>query len=83
MVEQELDIFLLMEQSNMAGRGDISEAEAIEHPDVFMFRGGQWIVAREPLHDDTPSAVAGLRLATRYRERMILILKSGHVWVLI
>ncbi len=44
---QALNIFVLMGQSNMSGRGDLSEVPILRHPDVFMWRDGQWMTARE------------------------------------
>jgi hypothetical protein len=58
--EKDLSIFLLMGQSNMAGRGQLGEVEPVEDPRVLMFREGGWSVAREPLHDDKPTAGVGL-----------------------
>ena len=58
MPEGDLNIFLLMGQSNMAGRGELEEVEPIEHHDILMFRNGRWIQAREPLHND--KCIAGV-----------------------
>ena len=63
MIERQLDIFLLMGQSNMAGRGDITAVKALEHPDVFVYRDGEWLPAREPLHTDSPKAGIGLGMS--------------------
>ena len=61
---QALNIFILMGQSNMSGRGDLSEVPALRHPDVFMWRDGQWMTAEEPLHSDKPQMVgAGLGMS--------------------
>ena len=49
-----LRVFLLIGQSNMAGRGVIDEVAAIDDPDILMFRDGRWVTAREPLHTDKP-----------------------------
>lgn len=46
-------------QSNMAGRGPLDAVPPIEHPLIFMFREGSWMIAREPLHTDKP-AIAGI-----------------------
>lgn len=58
-----MDIFLLIGQSNMAGRGRLVEVAAITHPHVHMFRDGQWQAAAEPLHQDKASAGAGLAMS--------------------
>lgn len=53
-------IYLLVGQSNMAGRGEISEVDRTTHPRVFMLdRKGHWVPASEPLHFDKPK-VAGV-----------------------
>lgn len=41
-MSEQLNIFLLMGQSNMV-------LGAIEHPDIFMFRDSKWVRAKEPL----------------------------------
>jgi hypothetical protein len=45
------DVFLLIGQSNMKGRGALSEKSATD-PRVWMFPfgGNQWVPARDPLH---------------------------------
>lgn len=54
-------LFLLAGQSNMAGRGDVSEQDREIHPRVLSFnRDGEWIPAVDPLHWDKPSAGVGL-----------------------
>ena len=58
--EKDLNIFLLMGQSNMSGRGRSTEVEPVEDSRVLMFRGDRWSVADEPLHDDKPTAGVGL-----------------------
>ena len=63
MPDKQLNIFLLMGQSNMAGRGDMDGADRLEHPRVLMFRDAQWTRAREPLHDDKASAGIGLGMS--------------------
>ena len=54
-----MDIFLLIGQSNMAGRGALEEVAPIEHPNILMFRDGAWRQALDPLHDDGPRAGVG------------------------
>jgi len=54
------EIYLLMGQSNMAGRGPITDANRDEHNDrVLMFtKDKQWVVAKHPVHFD--KSVAGV-----------------------
>jgi hypothetical protein len=60
-----LDIFLLVGQSNMAGRGPLSEVDPLANPRIQMFRGNRWQQAQEPLHTDKPDR-AGVGLASGF-----------------
>ena len=62
---QPLSVFLLIGQSNMAGRGRLAEVPPLRHPRVFMFRDGAWRAAEEPLHTDKPS-MAGVGLGMSF-----------------
>lgn len=55
--------FLLIGQSNMAGRGLITDVPAIENPKIKMFRNNSWVTAVEPLHTDKDSAGVGLAMS--------------------
>ena len=57
--EAPIDIYLLVGQSNMAGRGVITEQYANEQdPRVLMFnQQNQWVIAKHPLHFDKPKVV--------------------------
>lgn len=46
--------FLMIGQSNMAGRGDFGEVEPIENPKCFMLRMGRWQKMSEPINPDRP-----------------------------
>lgn len=53
-------LFLLVGQSNMAGRGVVEEQDKTPHPRVLMFsKDGRWVPAVDPLHFDKPSAGVG------------------------
>jgi hypothetical protein len=65
-----LNIFLLIGQSNMAGRGKLDEVSELTHPDLFMFRAGHWLPAVEPLHTDKPR-VAGVGLGMSFATEVI------------
>jgi alpha-L-fucosidase len=57
------DLYLLIGQSNMAGRGTIEPQDTITIPDVFMLnKGGNWVPAKSPLHFDKTAAGTGLGL---------------------
>lgn len=60
-------IFLLIGQSNMAGRGKPrEEQDKTPHPRVFVFNKEQaWVPAVDPLHFDKPAAV-GVGLGTTF-----------------
>lgn len=47
--------FLLIGQSNMAGRGDFSEVPDIINDKCFMMRNGRFIPMREPINPDRSS----------------------------
>lgn len=50
-----LDIFLLIGQSNMAGRGEIDAVDREKIPGVLQFnQAGQWEISRDPVHFDRP-----------------------------
>lgn len=50
-----MDLFLLIGQSNMAGRGLIEEQDRVAHPRVNMFsKEDKWVPAVEPVHFDRP-----------------------------
>ncbi|MCX6611702.1 MAG: hypothetical protein NTW74_12730 [Acidobacteria bacterium] len=52
---QPVDIFLLIGQSNMAGRGVVGDADRTPIPDVFAFsKEKTWIPAVDPIHFDRP-----------------------------
>lgn len=51
---------LLIGQSNMAGRGFISEVKPIYNEQVKVLRNGRWQMMVEPLHNDRPTAGIGL-----------------------
>jgi len=45
-------LFLLIGQSNMAGFGPLHQVQPIRDPRIEVFRGGQFLEAIEPLHQD-------------------------------
>jgi len=71
---ENLDIYLLMGQSNMAGRGYITDAEKNEHDDrVYMLtKDLQWVIAKHPVHFDKsvagvgPGLTFGIAMAKAY-----------------
>jgi hypothetical protein len=54
-------LFLLIGQSNMAGRGLVTPQDEVTHPRIFMLtKEGEWVPAKDPLHFDKPIAGTGL-----------------------
>lgn len=54
-------LFLLVGQSNMAGRGTVEEQDKTPHPRVLMLsKEGKWVPAIDPLHFDKPSVGVGI-----------------------
>lgn len=47
-----LKSFLMIGQSNMAGRGEFEDIEEIRNPSCFMLRTGFWEEMREPVNPD-------------------------------
>ncbi|MSU69390.1 MAG: sialate O-acetylesterase [Opitutaceae bacterium] len=61
-----MKLFLLIGQSNMAGRGKIEEQDKVPHPRVFILtKALTWVPAVDPLHYDLPSRV-GVGLASTF-----------------
>jgi len=62
--KENFHLFLLVGQSNMAGRGPMTDADKIPHARVLMLnQAGAWVPAADPLHFDKPKAVGvGLSL---------------------
>ena len=59
--------FLLIGQSNMAGRGFPSEVEPIENKNLYVLRGGRWWPMFVPVHCDR--VTAGICLAESFADR--------------
>ena len=65
--------FLMIGQSNMAGRGDLCDVEPIKNPHCDMLRMGRWIEMSEPVNPDRPVTVngrggSGISLAARFAD---------------
>lgn len=59
--KENFHLFLLVGQSNMAGRGVVEEQDKTPHPRVLMLsKEGKWVPATDPMHFDKPSAGVGL-----------------------
>lgn len=59
--KEQFDLFLLVGQSNMAGRGAVAAEDKQPHPRVLMLnQAGEWVAAVDPMHFDKPAAGVGL-----------------------
>jgi hypothetical protein len=58
-VPKKMDLYLLVGQSNMAGRGKVSELKSEEErAGIWVINEkNEWVPARDPLHYDKPAAV--------------------------
>lgn len=60
------DIFLLIGQSNMAGRGVVEDQDAVPHPRIFKQTADRkWVPAIDPLHFDKPE-ITGVGLGSSF-----------------
>lgn len=56
-----MDLYLLVGQSNMAGRGVVEAQDKTAHPRVMMLsKEGTWVPAIDPMHFDKSAAGVGL-----------------------
>ncbi len=59
--QDKMDLYLLVGQSNMAGRGVVEAQDTTPHPRVLMLsKDGKWVPAVDPMHFDKPAAGVGL-----------------------
>lgn len=63
-VSWEITSFLMVGQSNMAGRGDIGEVEPIRNPKCYMLRFGRWQPMSEPINPDRSIFTGAYRSGT-------------------
>lgn len=64
--KESFDLYLLVGQSNMAGRGKVTEADQMPVEGVLMFNADQkWVPATDPLHFDKPK-IAGVGLGRTF-----------------
>lgn len=64
------DLFLLIGQSNMAGRGRLNEVSHIQNSHIHMFRDNAWLPAVEPIHTDKPD-IAGIGLCMSFAHELV------------
>lgn len=57
----DMQLFLLIGQSNMAGRGKVEPRDEVTNPHIFMLnKEMEWVLAKDPVHFDKPVAGVGL-----------------------
>lgn len=70
--KESFHLFLLIGQSNMAGRGKVAEEDLKIHPRVLALnKDSEWVPAKDPLHFDKPKMVGvglGKAFAIDYAE---------------
>lgn len=73
-LNNEIESFLMIGQSNIAGRGEFGEVEAIENDDCFMLRMGLWEKMSEPINPDAPIYCedfhSGISLAASFADEL-------------
>lgn len=58
--QQPMDLYLLIGQSNMAGRGTVEDQDRKPHPQVFTLnKDNVWVPAIDPIHFDKSAAGVG------------------------
>ena len=66
----DMDLYLLIGQSNMAGRGVLTDSNRVSTEGIFKLdAAGEWQVAEEPIHFDKPT-IAGAGLAASFARAM-------------
>ena len=66
----DMDLYLLIGQSNMAGRGVLTDTNRVSAAGIFKLdANGEWQPAEEPIHFDKPS-IAGAGLAASFARAM-------------
>jgi hypothetical protein len=62
--QEKFQLYLLVGQSNMAGRGYVEAQDTVPNRHVLRLNpAGQWEIAKDPIHFDKPVAGVGLGLA--------------------
>ncbi len=68
--QENFHLFLLAGQSNMAGRGDLAEADPETNPQILMLtKDGSWQPAMDPVHYD--KKIAGVGLARAFADELL------------
>jgi hypothetical protein len=67
----QMKLFLLIGQSNMAGRGKVDPQDQVENPQIFMLtKDLKWVPAKDPLHFDKPG-MAGVGPGSEFAREVL------------
>lgn len=65
-----MKLFLLIGQSNMAGRGKVEPQDQETNPRIFMFnQKREWVLAKDPVHFD--KSMAGVGLCSEFARQVV------------
>ena len=77
---EDLHSFLMIGQSNMAGRGEIADVEPIDNFRCYMLRNGRFLRMREPINTDRPifegNFRSGISLAASFADEFANVYKE-------
>ena len=69
-VPDEMQLFLLVGQSNMAGRGKPEAQDKVTDPRIWMLdKELKWVLAKDPVHFDKP--IAGVGLSSEFARTLV------------
>lgn len=72
-------LYLLVGQSNMAGRGEIDSLSSPNNPRILMLTDeNKWFIAKDPLHFDKPK-IAGVGPGLAFAQKMLTFEKKRKV----
>src|SRR5688572_1074767 len=75
-------IYLLIGQSNMAGRGALDSLSKQENPQILMLtKEDKWIPATDPLHFDKP-VIVGVGPGISFAQSMLTGNKHGKIGII-
>lgn len=76
-----LHIYLLIGQSNMAGRGVLDDSSKSTNPNILMFtKDSLWAIATDPLHFDRPTAV-GVGPGISFAQTMLEVMAKKNIQI--
>lgn len=77
--DPEFHLYLLVGQSNMAGRGTVDSLSTPDDPHILMLNeNNEWTLARDPLHFDKPK-VSGVGPGLAFAHKMLSNQKDSNV----